>query len=98
MSGTSQEGGRRKSDGRPHEKADTYALESTLYSYIKENQEALQGTGGQRLEVCCFHGAHGAGPRGKRNGNYRHGAQTKEAKNALRALTELIREAQNSFD
>jgi hypothetical protein len=28
--------------------------------------------------VCRMHGARGGAPEGKRNGNYRHGARTKE--------------------
>ena len=37
--------------------------------------------------VCRMHGARGGAPKSKRNGNYRHGARTKEAI----ALTKLIR-------
>jgi hypothetical protein len=37
--------------------------------------------------VCRMHGARGGAPEGERNGNYRHGARTKE----VIALTKLIR-------
>jgi hypothetical protein len=37
--------------------------------------------------VCRMHGARGGAPEGERNGNYRHGARTKEAIE----LTKLIR-------
>jgi hypothetical protein len=30
-------------------------------------------------KVCGMHGARGGAPKGERNGNYRHGARTKEA-------------------
>jgi hypothetical protein len=30
------------------------------------------------FRVCRMHGARGGAPKGKRNGNYRHGARTKE--------------------
>jgi hypothetical protein len=37
--------------------------------------------------VCRMHGARGGAPEGERNGNYRHGARTKESK----ALWKFIR-------
>jgi len=46
--------------------------------------------------VCRFHGAHGGAPEGQRNGMYRHGLFTKEAKTdrvLLRALITRSREA-----
>lgn len=43
--------------------------------------------------VCRMHGAGGGAPRGKRNGNYRHGDRTQEAM-ALRAdINQLVRES-----
>ena len=41
--------------------------------------------------VCRFHGAGGGGPKGKRNGNYKHGLFTAEAVRARRTLSALIR-------
>ena len=38
-------------------------------------------------KVCRMHGARGGAPEGERNGNYRHGARTKE----VIALTKFIR-------
>ena len=32
----------------------------------------------QGYRVCRMHGARGGAPEGKRNGNYRHGARSKE--------------------
>jgi hypothetical protein len=46
---------------------------------------------------CRMHGcAPGAGgPKGERNGNYRHGLYTKETRNRLRALRALTREVKD---
>ena len=41
--------------------------------------------------VCRFHGARGGGPKGERNGMYRHGLYTKEATKERRFLAELFR-------
>jgi hypothetical protein len=38
-----------------------------------------------------MHGARGGAPAGKRNGNYRHGASTKEAIDAVRESNALLR-------
>jgi hypothetical protein len=42
-------------------------------------------------QVCRMHGARGGAPKGSRNGNYRHGARTKEAINAGREVNALLR-------
>jgi hypothetical protein len=42
-------------------------------------------------QVCRMHGARGGAPEGKRNGNYRHGARTKEAIKAVRVINLLAR-------
>jgi len=41
--------------------------------------------------VCRMHGARGGAPKGKGNGNFRHGGRMKEATEALRRVRELIR-------
>jgi glucans biosynthesis protein len=46
--------------------------------------------------VCRMHGARGGAPTGKSNGNYRHGARTKEAINAGRYVNLLARLARDS--
>jgi hypothetical protein len=38
-----------------------------------------------------MHGARGGAPKGSRNGNYKHGARTKEAINAGREVNALLR-------
>ena len=47
--------------------------------------------------VCRFHGARGGGPRGERNGMYRHGLFTKEAVEERRLLRELLRQTQETL-
>jgi hypothetical protein len=46
--------------------------------------------------VCRMHGARGGAPTGKRNGNYRHGARTKESIKAVRYVDLLSRLARDS--
>ena len=46
--------------------------------------------------VCRMHGARGGAPTGKRNGNYRHGARTKEAIQAVQYVNLLSRLARKS--
>ena len=41
--------------------------------------------------VCRMHGARGGAPKGKQNGNFRHGGRTKEATEASRYMRELLR-------
>jgi hypothetical protein len=41
--------------------------------------------------VCRMHGARGGAPAGKRNGNYMHGAKTKEAIDAVHESNALLR-------
>ena len=42
--------------------------------------------------VCRFHGAHGGGPTGKRNGMYNHGLFTKGVVAERRMIRELLRQ------
>jgi hypothetical protein len=42
--------------------------------------------------VCRFHGARAGAPRGKANGNYRHGNHTLEARQERQAVARLRRE------
>jgi hypothetical protein len=46
--------------------------------------------------VCRMHGARGGAPKGKRNGNFRHGARTKEAIQAVKYVNLLSRLARKS--
>jgi hypothetical protein len=47
--------------------------------------------------VCRFHGAGGGGPKGRRNGNYKHGLATKEAVHMRRTISALIRASRQSL-
>jgi hypothetical protein len=42
-------------------------------------------------KVCHFHGARGGAPKGKPNGNYRHGLHTKDAVKDRQLLSGLLR-------
>ncbi len=48
--------------------------------------------------VCRFHGAGGGGPKGKRNGMFKHGLYTNEAIEERRALSALLRASRESLD
>ena len=47
--------------------------------------------------VCRFHGAGGGGPKGKRNGNYKHGLFTAEAMQMRQAISALVRASRQSL-
>lgn len=47
--------------------------------------------------VCRFHGARGGGPKGARNGAYRHGHHTAAAVSERRACAELLRQARQTL-
>jgi hypothetical protein len=47
--------------------------------------------------VCRFHGARGGGPKGKRNGNYKHGLFTEEAVYMRRTISALVRASRQSL-
>jgi len=48
--------------------------------------------------VCRLHGAKGGGPKGERNGAYRTGRYTDEAKAERRELRTLIQELRRFMD
>lgn len=47
--------------------------------------------------VCRFHGARGGGPKGARNGAYKHGLHTAEAVAEPRAVAALLRRARTGM-
>ena len=47
--------------------------------------------------VCRFHGAGGGGPKGKRNGNYKHGLFTAENTQARRTISTLVRASRKTL-
>ena len=48
--------------------------------------------------VCCLHGGEGGGPKGERNGAYRTGRYTAEAKADRREMRDLIRDLRRLID
>jgi hypothetical protein len=42
--------------------------------------------------VCRMHGARGGAPKGKDNGNYRHGCRTAEATKTRHTIVELLKQ------
>ena len=50
----------------------------------------------QGYRVCRMHGARGGAPTSRQNGNYRYGARTKEAIQAVRYVNLLSRLARDS--
>jgi hypothetical protein len=57
----------------------------------KRTKKSCQAPAVTGWSVCRFHGARGGGPKGTRNGNYKHGEATREAVEDRRALNELLR-------
>ncbi len=60
----------------------------------KRTKERCRAPAVTGWSVCRFHGAGGGGPKGPRNGNYKHGETTREALEDRRALNELLRASQ----
>jgi hypothetical protein len=59
----------------------------------KRTRQPCQAPAVTGWTVCRFHGARGGGPKGARNGAYRHGLHTAEAVAERRAVAELLRRA-----
>jgi hypothetical protein len=59
----------------------------------KRTRERCKAPAVRGWSVCRFHGARGGGPRGKRNGMFKHGLYTKEAVKERRLLRELLRQS-----
>ncbi len=57
----------------------------------KRTRQPCQAPAVTGWTVCRFHGAGGGGPKGERNGAYRHGERTAEAKAERQRLAELLR-------
>lgn len=57
----------------------------------KRTRLACQAPAVTGWTVCRFHDAGGGGPRGERNGAYRHGLHTAEAVGERRGLAALLR-------
>ena len=63
----------------------------------KRTGERCRAPAGTGWRVCRFHGAGGGGPKGKRNGNYKHGLFTAEAIHTRRTISALVRASRQSI-
>jgi hypothetical protein len=72
---------------------DTSRLNSAPRCQAKSKRSGLPcrapAVGGYR--VCRMHGARGGAPKGKRNGNYRHGQATNDARSRMARINYLGR-------
>ena len=57
----------------------------------KRTKQPCQAPAVNGWTVCRFHGAKGGAPKGKRNGMYRNGLYTKEARKDKLLLSDLLR-------
>ena len=80
-------------------------MNSTLPMHLSPRCAARSKRTGERCrapavsgwKVCRFHGAGGGGPKGKRNGNYKHGRFTAEAVHIRRTVSALVRASRRSL-
>ncbi len=63
----------------------------------KRTRERCRASAVKGWTVCRFHGAGGGAPKGKRNGQYRHGRFTQEAIAERRAVSALLRGARETL-
>jgi hypothetical protein len=57
----------------------------------KRSGKRCRAPAARGCRVCRMHGARGGAPKGKQNGNYRHGGRTKETIQAMRYVNLLSR-------
>ena len=78
----------------------TYAFQTAprCMATSKRTGVACQAPAVRGWSVCRFHGARGGGPRGERNGMYRHGLYTQEALEERRLVNDLIRQVRSAID
>ena len=62
----------------------------------KRTGQSCQSPAVTGWKVCRHHGAGGGAPKGDRNGNYRHGLFTAEAKQQRKAVSLLLRMARET--
>jgi hypothetical protein len=63
----------------------------------KRTRERCKAPAARGWTVCRFHGARGGGPNGKANGAYKHGLQTKEARDERRLLSDFLRQSRKTI-
>ncbi len=66
-------------------------LSPRCHAQSKRTKEPCRAPAVRGWAVCRFHGAGGGGPRGERNGNYRHGRFTCEAIAEERELAACVK-------
>ena len=80
-------------------------MNSPLAMHLSPRCSARSKRTGQRCRapavrgwtVCRFHGVGGGGPKGKRNGNYKHGLFTAETMHVCRTISALVRASRQSL-
>ena len=80
-------------------------MKSKLPMHMSPRCSARSKRTGQRCQapavrdwtVCRFHGARGGGPKGPRNGSYKHGLFTAEAVEFRRTVSALVRASRKAL-
>ena len=80
-------------------------MKSKLPMHMSPRCSARSKRTGQRCQapavrgwtVCRFHGAGGGGPKGPRNGSYKHGLFTAEAVEFRRTVSALVRASRKAL-
>ncbi len=74
---------------------DDAEYEPSTWDMVADHVERYLATDGD--DGFDFHGAKGGGPKGIRNGMYRHGLYTREAKDERRAINDLLRRCRDEL-
>jgi hypothetical protein len=82
-----------KGGGDPMNRTYSFQKAPRCSATSKHTRERCKAPAVRGWTVCRFHGARGGGPRGKRNGMFKHGLYTKEAVQERRLLRELLRQS-----
>jgi hypothetical protein len=82
-----------KRGGDPMNRTYSFQKAPRCSATSKRTRERCKAPAVRGWSVCRFHGARGGGPRGKRNGMFKHGLYTNEAVKERRLLRELIRQS-----
>jgi hypothetical protein len=61
------------------------------HAQSKRTGEPCRAPAVRGWQVCRMHGARGGAPKGERNGNYRHGARTRETMEAVQLIKSVWR-------
>ena len=91
-------GGSEKDEANPMKKSLPMHLSPRCTATSKRTRQRCRASAVTGWTVCRFHGARGGAPKGKRNGQYRHGLYTNEAIEERCALSSLLRASRKSLD